>query len=113
MGSGVGLQHRKVMYPTSSLSLDVLGPIQKGIFEDSVASQPRHKYALIGAYRVPEEVVQKTWDPKEDLKELFSLPVLELAAAGTYLGGEFKDGPAGPKDEEVLPPLPEVPEEEE
>ena len=114
MGSGVGLQHRKVMYPTSfSLSLDVLGPIQKGIFEDSVASQPRHKYALVGAYRVPEEVVQKTWDPKEDLKELFPLPVLELAAAGTYLGGEFKDGPAGPKDEEVLPPLPEVPEEEE
>ena len=114
MGSGVGLQHRKVMYPTSfSLSWDVLGPIQKGIFEDSVASQPRHKYALIGAYRVPEEVVQKTWDPKEDLKELFSLPALELAAAGAYLGGEFKDGPVRPKDEEVLPPLPEVPEEEE
>ena len=62
---------------------------------------------------MPEEVVQKTWDPKEDLKELFSLPALELAAAGAYLGGEFKDGPVRPKDEEVLPPLPEVPEEEE
>ena len=98
MGSGVGLQHRKVMYPTSfSLSYDVLGPIQKGIFEDSVASQPRHKYALVGAYRVPEEVVQKTWDPKKDLKELFSLPVLELAAAGTYLERDSRTDPRGPK----------------
>ena len=97
MGSGVGLQHRKVMYPTSfSLSLDVLGPIQKGIFEDSVASQPRHKYALIGAYRVPEEVVQKTWDPKEDLKELFSLPVSWLLLEPTSEGSSRMD-PSGPK----------------
>ncbi|CAE7272945.1 RE1 [Symbiodinium sp. CCMP2592] len=82
MGSGVGLQHRKVAHPTSfSLSLDVLGPIQKGIFEDSVAAQPRHKYALVGAYRVPEDVLRRRWDPKKDLKDLFRDTTLELASA--------------------------------
>ncbi|CAE7509890.1 RE1 [Symbiodinium sp. CCMP2592] len=113
MGSGVGLQHRKVAHPTSfSLSLDVLGPIQKGIFEDSVAAQPRHKYALVGAYRVPEDVLRRRWDPKKDLKDLFRDTTLELASANEYLGGELKGAEPEPAPSDPLLPIQEGQEEE-
>ncbi|CAE6970102.1 RE1 [Symbiodinium sp. CCMP2592] len=113
MGSGVGLQHRKVAHPTSfSLSLDVLGPIQKGIFEDSVAAQPRHKYALVGAYRVPEDVLRRRWDPKRDLKDLFRDSTLELASANEYLGGELKGAEPEPAPSDPLLPIQEGQEEE-
>ncbi|CAE7263274.1 GIP, partial [Symbiodinium necroappetens] len=62
-GSGLGIQHRKVKHPSSySLSIDLFGPMavsEKGQDEEAVSGIAQIKYGLMGAFRVPREVLRK------------------------------------------------------
>ena len=98
LGSGVGLQHRKVKAPASfALSCDLLGPLpEKGLSEDCIASRPRHRYALVAAYRAPSELLEKGgWiGARKSIEDLFAKDLLDQMA---------KEG----KDLRGIPPIPE------
>ena len=61
-GSGLGIQHRKIKHPSSySLSIDLFGPMttsEKGQDEEAVSGIAQIKYGLMGAFRVPKEVLK-------------------------------------------------------
>ena len=69
-GSGLGIQHKTVKYPASfALSVDLFGPMsseEKGQDEEAVSGIPQVRYGLVGAFRIPREVLLKSIDEKED-----------------------------------------------
>ena len=68
-GSGLGIQHKSVKYPASfALSVDLFGPMsleERGHDEEAVSGIPQVKYGLVGAFRVPREVLRKPGDQVE------------------------------------------------
>ena len=62
-GSGLGIQHKRVKYPASfALSVDLFGPMsaeEKGQDEEAVSGIPQVRYGLVGAFRIPREVLRK------------------------------------------------------
>ena len=62
-GSGLGIQHKRIKHPSSySLSIDLFGPMttsEKGQDEEAVSGIAQIKYGLMGAFRVPKEVLRK------------------------------------------------------
>ena len=63
LGSAVNMQHRRVKHPTSyTLSVDLFGPLQpheRGRDEESVSAIPHIKYGLVGAFRLPKEILKQ------------------------------------------------------
>ena len=89
-GSGLGIQHRRIKHPSSySLSIDLFGPmtaIEKGQDEEAVSGIAQIKYGLIGAFRVPRNVLKRKpgEGPVCDSKEAEAPPEEHLEDLAEY-----------------------------
>ena len=76
-GAGIGIQHRRVVYPQSfALSIDLFGPVPKhehGRDETCISGKNSIRYGLIGAFRVPKSAIHHSMKASKEagVEDLF------------------------------------------